>query len=189
MAAKKTTARKPAKKKAVAKKRTGKKRGPKTANSTSFKIGNTEWEKRNIHGRSSIYENPQELWDNCVRYFEWVEANPLKAVETVKYQGVGDTMEVNRVRAMTIKGMCVFLNIAETTWKNYKANADFLSICTQVESIIFTQKFEGAAAGLLEQNIIARELGLVDKQETSVRGDLTVAGDVLYRRRKKKEKA
>ena len=34
--------------------------------------------------------------------------------------------------------------------------------------IIYTQKFEGSAAGLLNPNIIARDLGLNDKQELIV---------------------
>ncbi|WP_290688531.1 terminase small subunit [Haematobacter sp. UBA3484] len=45
--------------------------------------------------------------------------------------------------------------------------ADLSEVITRVEQIIRTQKFEGAAADLLNPNIIARELGLADKTEMS----------------------
>ena len=52
---------------------------------------------------------------------------------------------------------------------NYKNNPDFLGVVKEVEEIIYNQKFTGAAADLLNSNIIARELGLADKiaQETT----------------------
>ena len=40
-------------------------------------------------------------------------------------------------------------------------------MCSQVEDIIRTQKFEGASAELLNVSIIARDLGLADKSEHS----------------------
>ena len=45
---------------------------------------------------------------------------------------------------------------------------DFSMITTRVDGIIRTQKFQGGAADLLNPNIIARDLGLVDKKETDV---------------------
>ena len=41
----------------------------------------------------------------------------------------------------------------------------FKTITAQIKQIIRTQKFEGASAGFLNANIIARDLGLTDKQE------------------------
>lgn len=35
----------------------------------------------------------------------------------------------------------------------------------EVETTIYTQKFEGAAVGAFNSNIIARDLGLADKKE------------------------
>jgi hypothetical protein len=45
-----------------------------------------------------------------------------------------------------------------------------------VEEIIRTQKFEGASADLLNPNIIARDLGLADKQDNTTTHQ---AGDSL----------
>lgn len=39
-------------------------------------------------------------------------------------------------------------------------NEDFLGVISQVEAIIYQQKFTGAAADLLNTNIISRDLGI-----------------------------
>lgn len=127
--------------------------------------GNQFWKARSSHGRKPIFANPEVLWDACVEYFEWVEANPLQSAELVTFQGAGTIVDVPKMRAMTIDGLCIFLDIGFQTWKDYLARDDFSEVVTRVEKIIRSQKFEGASAGLLNANIIARDLGLADKSE------------------------
>lgn len=98
-------------------------------------------------------------------YFDWVEANPLYEDKLTSYQGINTHEAVAKMRAMTISGLCIFLDIDKTTWFDYAKNKDFTNITTRVEEIIRTQKFQGASADLLNANIIARDLGLVDKSE------------------------
>jgi hypothetical protein len=45
-----------------------------------------------------------------------------------------------------------------------------LSITLEIEKVIYNQKFTGAAADLLNSNIIARELGLSDKVQNEHTG-------------------
>jgi len=71
---------------------------------------------------------------------------------------------------MTQAGLCIFLDISLTTWFNYKEKVDFLEVTTRAEQIIYEQKFTGASADLLNANIIARDLGLVDKKEAKIVG-------------------
>lgn len=66
---------------------------------------------------------------------------------------------------MTISGLCIFLDISMQTWLDYKGRKDFIDITTRVENIIYNQKFTGAAADLLNANIIARDLGLKDESK------------------------
>ena len=40
-----------------------------------------------------------------------------------------------------------------------------MEICTSIAKVIRQQKFEGAAAGLLNHAIIARDLGMADKHD------------------------
>ena len=75
---------------------------------------------------------------------------------------------------MTIAGLCLFLDIDKTTWENYRANPDFFRVCQEVENGIYQQKFTGASADLLNASIIARDLGLADKQDlTSSDGSMS----------------
>lgn len=133
--------------------------------------GNRFWEARSSNkGAAPLYENSEDLRSACIEYFEWVEDNPLQAAEKVTFKGRGDTFPVDKMRAMTVVGLCNFIGIARSTWYHWKGDTgngreDVSDIITWAEDIIFQQKFEGAAADMLNPNIIARELGLADKKE------------------------
>ena len=130
-------------------------------------VGNQFWKARSSHGRSPIFANPDELWEACVEYFEWVDENPLLEQKATQFQGAFVKDNVAKMRAMTISGLCLFLDIDQSTWENYREKEDFFRVTKQAEQIIYNQKFQGAAADLLNANIIARDLGLADKNEQS----------------------
>jgi len=132
--------------------------------------GNKFWEQRSTHGRNPTFESKEQLWEACKEYFEWVEANPLWEDRPISYQGKVIENIVAKMRAMTIGGLCIFLDICEKTWANYRNNEDFVQVVTRVERIIKHQKFTGAAADLLNPNIIARDLGLRDATTKEVSG-------------------
>lgn len=131
-----------------------------------FLPGNKFWTERSKHGRAPIFETSEDLWSACVEYFEWVHDNPLYEDKLVTFQGVATHEPIAKMRAMTIGGLCVFLDISQETWGVWRKNrTDFSEVITRVEEIIRVQKFEGAAADLLNPNIIARDLGLSEKTE------------------------
>ena len=140
-----------------------------------FLPGNRFWEARSSAGPKPKFECADDLWAACVEYFDWVHDNPLYADHLVTFQGQATHEPVAKMRAMTIGGLCLFLDIDETTWRDWKASRSDLSpIITRAEAVIFAQKFEGAAADLLNGNIIARELGLSEKRDhTSSDGSMT----------------
>lgn len=139
--------------------------------------GNTYWQRRKLHGRPRKFETADSLWEACVEYFEWVEANPLFASDTVKFQGEARVIKVPKMRAMTIDGLCLFIGITHETWCQYrKSDHDFSEVCAQVDMVIRTQKFEGAAADLFNASIIARDLGLIERRAQEM--ELTT-GDTL----------
>lgn len=131
----------------------------------SAPIGNAFWEARSSHGRKPLFASPEDLWTACCEYFEWVEANPLYEAKAFAYQGTVTLQGLPKMRAMTISGLCIFLDIGIQTWHDYRAKEDFSEVTMRVAEIIRTQKFQGAAADLLNPNIIARDLGLTDKSE------------------------
>lgn len=130
-------------------------------------LGNKFWQLREKHGRSKLFETPDALWTACCEYFEWVEANPLHEDKIIAYEGVATHVDVAKMRAMTLNGLHIFLEIDRKTWDAYREREEFASVCARVDAIIREQKFTGAAAGLLNPVIIARELGLAEKQEVS----------------------
>lgn len=137
--------------------------------------GNRFWEARSSHGaKPKFADDPKELegaktaseklWAACVEYFEWVEDNPLLSSELVKFQGAATKAMLPKMRAMTLKGLCRFIDISFETWTTWRSDRQDLSdIITRVEEVVFEQKLTGAAADMLNSNIIARELGLGDK--------------------------
>jgi hypothetical protein len=131
--------------------------------------GNRFWEARSSHGRNPKFSSPEQLWDACKEYFEWNEDNPLWEIKSYMYQGAPVQDQIPRMRAMTKEGLYSFLEISRACWDDYKNKEDFSSITMRVEQIIRQQKFEGAAAELLNANIIARDLGLADKSELTGR--------------------
>lgn len=148
----------------------------------SAEIGNKYWQFRSKDGTEPKYK-PDELWEKAVEYFEWVENNPLwesvlvsKGIVinkgTPEEQTVYSTA-MPKMRAMTFQGLQLFLDISHTTWDNYKKKKDYIAITTRIEKIIYEQKFTGAAATLLNPNIIARDLGLSDKQDLNHSGEIT----------------
>lgn len=132
-------------------------------------LGNQFWQARSSHGRKPIFPDAATLWEAACEYFAWVESNPLKEAQAFAYQGAVTVHELSKMRAMTLAGLCIFLDIDRTTWAEYAKREDFSPVTSRIDEIIRTQKFEGASAGLLNANIIARDLGLADKSELTGR--------------------
>ena len=138
--------------------------------------GNRFWEVRATHGRDKIFSTPEILWESCCEYFEWVEANPLKEAKPFSYQGETKITEVDKMRAMTIDALCCFLDINVVTWREYRKRNDFTTAVTRVEQCIREQKFSGAAADLLNSNIIAYDLGFKRANEQREEADVESDG-------------
>ncbi|CAI1782019.1 DNA-packaging protein [Serratia entomophila] len=132
--------------------------------------GNRFWEARSSHGRNPKFESPEALWSACCEYFEWVEEHPLWESKAFSYQGEIIKATMPKMRAMTLAGMCLFLDISDDTWRNYKSDEGFLGVIVRAEKVIYDQKFSGAAADLLNANIISRDLGLKDQASHEVTG-------------------
>jgi len=125
-------------------------------------------------GQPPCFKSPEEMWEKALTYFEdcnndvsLVEAKPFS------FQGESWIEHVPKMRPMTQHGLCSYLNISVSTWHNYKDKSQYLEVTGLIEQVIYEQKFSGAASGLLNANIIARDLGLADKQEVAHAGDIT----------------
>lgn len=98
--------------------------------------GNRFWEARSSHGRSPKFESPDDLWDACCEYFQWVEDNPLWEMKAFSYQGEVTQEPIAKMRAMTLTGLCLFLDIADSTWQLYRSREDYMAVTTRAEKVI-----------------------------------------------------
>lgn len=133
-----------------------------------FLPGNKFWEARSSHGAKPKFANGADLWSACCEYFEWNDRSPLHEAKAFAYEGQVTVEDMPKMRAMTIAALCMFLDVEESTWREWRqSRSDLLAVITRAEAVIYRQKFEGASAGLLSTNIIARDLGLADKTENT----------------------
>lgn len=155
------------------------------------KLGNQFWKARTKHGRDKLFASPESLWEACCEYFQWVEDNPLIEMKPFAYQGVVIQEPVPKMRAMTMDGLCLFLDIEYETWRTWRNNQDdFSVVVSKADKIIRDQKFAGAAADLLNANIIARDLGLRDSVSNEISGpdgqsvkvDVNMTAEEAYKR-------
>jgi hypothetical protein len=116
-------------------------------------------------GRPPLFDTAEEMYAACVKYFEYVAENPLVENKVFQFQGAPIPATINKPRAMTLVAMCTFLGCSRDAWENYRKREGFAETCELVDNIIYTQKFELAAADLLNVNLIARDLGLRDRSE------------------------
>lgn len=148
--------------------------------------GNKFWELRSKHGRDKLFGTPELLWEAACEYFIWCEKHPFYEVEQTKSQSkpVYDakkekivyppaTIRLPKMRPFTMQGLCSYLDCHTKYFYDFERNLptddkDFSHIITRIKEAIYNQKFSGAAAGFLNANIIARDLGLRDTQNINV---------------------
>lgn len=133
-------------------------------------IGNQFWKARAKHGRDKLFETPELLWDAACEYFQWCDENPLYECKAFAFQGDVTLQDMPKLRAYTLDGLFLFLDCTETYFRAFKSQErlnkeDFITVINKIEKTVYNQKFTGAAADLLNPNIIARDLGLSDKSE------------------------
>lgn len=130
--------------------------------------GNTYWMLANGYGKKPKRYTPEGLRKVALEYFQWNHKNPL--VEE-KVFGSGKRMKVKKMRAMSIREFCIFAKMSRDTFNHYEKEDAYSDICGLIKDIIYTQKFQGAAADLLNPAIIVRELGLADKKDLTSNGE------------------
>jgi hypothetical protein len=135
----------------------------------------------NGRGRPPAFESPEQMWERAVEYFKWVEASNLEETKLFSFQGEVVDGKAPLMRAMTQAGLCAFLNIGQSTYKDYKQKPNFSAVTEAIDDVMTEQKFTGAACGLFNANIIARDLGLQDRVETELSGGLKVEQTLAQR--------
>lgn len=140
-----------------------------------FMNGNKLWQRRTKHGRDKKF-TPDTLWSGFLEYLHMMDDNPIQSID---FRGKDATeVKLPLARAYTWQSLEVFLEVESL--REYKTNyKDFSPVITRIGKIIHAQKFEGAAAGIFNANIIARDLGLREQTHMTLDDDRRVVGDVF----------
>jgi len=136
--------------------------------------GNQFWKLADpeCFGRPSIFQTPEDLWKSAKEYFLECDENPIEVSEiTTTDKGIYSKIKQHKV-PYTWEGLYVFLGISNLD--RYKEKKDFVGIISHIGNIIRNQKFTGAAAGIFNANIIARDLGLSEKTDTTLKGEVNI---------------
>ena len=139
--------------------------------------GNQFWKLASKYGRDRLFATPDLMWEAALEYFDWCDKHPWKQVKSKKGGRNNGEVETTPVqRPYTISGLMLYFGACEAYWRQFKSqnHKEFFTVISRIDSIIETQQLEGAVVGTFNANIIARKLGLADKQDNSV----TVKGDI-----------
>lgn len=141
---------------------------------TPFGFGNEYWKRRTFNGAPRAFETPEDLTKAVFEYVQFCQDNPIYEHKAF---GTGLILKVPKMRAPTATGFCVWFGVSRSVWEKYKLKDDFKDCIQELSDVLFQINFEGAAAGMLNPAIIARQLGLADKVEA----DQTVTVEVVDR--------
>ena len=136
--------------------------------------GNEFWKLRSKHGRDKIFATPEIMKEACYEYFQHQSEQTWNKID---YKGKEvERVEIPTPSPFTLTGMCLYLGVNTKYFTEFEKDCskDFSEVITHVREIIYTQKFEGAAVGAYNGNIIARDLGLADKKEVDSTGITSV---------------
>lgn len=117
------------------------------------------------HGTKYI-KTPEELWNLFVEY-----ENQLPTIEVpqshvklgIVFLPIKAPMTMEGFRDYCYDRIGVIKHYIDNTGNRYD---DYCTIVSRIKDRIFNNNASKAAAGLYKENLIARQLGMTDKQET-----------------------
>lgn len=136
--------------------------------------GNRFWELRSKHGRDKLFASSGLLWEAACEYFKHVDDSLWFKVEQAKgsakpekneagsWSWPPNLIEIPTSRPYTLTGFLLYAGASEEWWREIKKadHKDFFGVINEIEAIVYTHKFEGAAIGAFNANIMTRDLGL-----------------------------
>jgi hypothetical protein len=134
------------------------------------------WEWRKNTGRPKNLKSPEQLWGLACDYFQMVDEMPAERQDFIRGgESAGRIITLENVQPYNWAGFEDFLSERAVIAKldDYKSNKDnryseYADVIARIRNAMFDQKFRGAAVGAFKENIIARDLGLTDKTESTL---------------------
>ena len=111
---------------------------------------------------------PEQVFDMAIRYFEWAESNALKSAESSSFQGRTYQDEVRKPRIFTLNGLRLFNSWSKCALDKWRKEPGFCDVMEFIDSVIYEQKFQLAANGVVSANFIGKDLGLDNAPQINV---------------------
>ena len=129
-------------------------------------------DKRKKKSNAPWKYTPEQLYTAACEYFSYIETHPYFERRIAgTYYGEPMMVDVPKKRAMTIRGMLLFLEIGHKSWyHHYKQKKEYENVISMIDMTIYTQKFSGAASGFFKESIIIRDLGLKEQSDVTTNG-------------------
>lgn len=115
-------------------------------------------------------ETPEKMWELFEQYV--LDTKKTPKFENILIQKTGDIVQVPRERPISFIGFenWLYKNAIISQLRSYEQNdndsyKEYLPIITRIKAFIYEDKADGATVGIFNSSIVARELGLTEKQE------------------------
>ena len=129
------------------------------------RIWDTFAAKKPSKGRRPIFDSPEPFLEQVLAYLAWVKDNPRYII---KVFANGAQISVPHTRYPSARGCALFMGIAPRTWRSWKQRDDEDPLKKAVlwaEEVFTQEKMEGVVTGEFSAAIVARDLGLRDKED------------------------
>lgn len=103
---------------------------------------------------------PEQVFDLAVRYFTWAEENSIKATETAAFQGVVSEHRIHKPRVFTLSGLRLFCGFSAGILDHWRKTEGFRDVMEFIDGVIYEQKFQLAANGIVNASFIGKDLGI-----------------------------
>jgi hypothetical protein len=131
---------------------------------SQFKPGNQWWDQRSKHGREKLFADPQLMWEAAREYF-------INTDERDNYRSEWRDKALQKIplkTPYTIEALCLYMGVAPNYFRSFKYNlkktdpnyTGFSTVIALIEATIYNQKYEGAASGHFNANLISYDLGV-----------------------------
>ena len=111
---------------------------------------------------------PEQVFDMAIRYFEWAEQNALKSAETSSFQGRTYQDAINKPRIFTLNGLRLFNSWSKCALEKWRKEPGFKEVMEFIDTVIYEQKYQLAANGVVSANFIGKDLGLDNAPQINV---------------------
>lgn len=128
-------------------------------------------------GKNKYIESPEKLWEYFLSYKAEVKKNPIKVQDYVGKDA--EMVYREKEKPLTDKGFYNYCRRNVGCVKQYFDNQDklyteYITICSHIKEEIDQDQIEGGMAGIYNASITQRLNGLVEKQETEIKGTLNI---------------